>query len=190
MIDPNDFAAPFGDRPVPEPLLALLRFQNELRGAWYSAALRLSAENRSRLARGWSADPAFLSRLIPFARAGASGSFYALWDPDPSRMTTPAQWPVVAFGEDGGEWVVARDVRELLVIGSCDAEPRIDFDRAHYVRSEHHYRKSDGLDAYGEWLRASFQLEPVEDPDAILQAAQAEWQEELERWVQGVLEEA
>nr|WP_297529881.1 hypothetical protein [uncultured Roseateles sp.] len=188
MIDPTDFAAPFGDLPVPESLLALLRFQNDIGYGNYSAALTLTDDDHDGLRYGWSEDPAFLSRLIPFARATASGSFYALWNPDPSQPPMPDRWPVVAFGDEGGEWIVARDVRELLRVSTCDAEPRIDFDRIHYFRSEHHYRKSDGLDAYIEWLRVQLQLAPVDDPEPILAAAQREWQDDFERWIEPFLQ--
>ncbi|OWQ44380.1 hypothetical protein CDL60_25015 [Roseateles noduli] len=188
MIAPPDFAAPFGDLPVPDSLLALLRFQDEIGYGNYSAALTLTADDHDGLRHGWSGDPAFLSRLIPFARATASGSFYALWNPDPSHPPMPDRWPVVAFGDEGGEWIVARDVRELLRVSTCDVEPRIDFDRIHYFRSEHHYRKSDGLDAYIEWLREHLQIAPVDDPEAILAAAQQEWQDDFERWIEPFLQ--
>lgn len=188
MIDPTAFAAPFGGLQVPEALLALLRFQNDVGYGNYSAALTLTDDDHSGLEHGWSGDPAFLSRLIPFARASASGSFYALWNPDPSQTPMPDRWPVVAFGDEGGEWIVARDVRELLRVSSCDVEPRIDFDRIHFFRSEHHYRKSDGLDAYLNWLREQLQLAPVDDPEEILKAAQREWQGDFETWLHGFLQ--
>ena len=188
MIDPTAFAAPFGGLPVPEALLALLRFQNEAGHGNYSAALTLTADDHSGLEHGWSDDPAFLSRLIPFARASASGSFYALWNPDPTQAPMPDRWPVVAFGDEGGEWIVARDVRELLRVSSCDVEPRIDFDRIHFFRSEHHHRQSDGIDAYIAWLREQLQLAPVDDPEEILKAAQREWQADFETWIHGFLQ--
>ncbi|MDH0863539.1 hypothetical protein [Mitsuaria sp. GD03876] len=188
MIDPTDYAAVFGGLPVPAPLQALMRFQNERGDEPYSSALRLARCDRAGLARGWCSDQEFLSRLIPIARAGASASFYALWDPDPSREPAPERWPVVAFGEEGGEWVVARDVRELLRLSSCDLAPRIDFDRVHYDRSEHHHRKSAGLEAYVDWLRVQQQLAPVEDADPILKAAQLQWQSDFEAWIHRFLQ--
>jgi hypothetical protein len=187
MTDLHDYAASFGDLPVPAALLDLLRFQDEVGFGNYSQALSLSAQDRDGLRHGWSADPEFLARLVPFARASASGSFYALWNPDPSQPPLPDRWPVVVFGDEGGEWVVARDVRELLRVSTCDVEPMIDMDRVHYFRSEHHYRKSAGLDRYVEWLREHFQIAPVDDPEEILKAAQKEWQTRFERWMQPIL---
>lgn len=188
MIDPTAFAMPFGGLPVPEPLLALLRFQNAQGDPPYSSALRLRVFERSPLAHGWSADPDFLSRLIPFAQAGGSNSIYALWQPDPSHALAPDRWPVAAFGDEGGEWIVARDARELLRLSSCDLAPRIDFDRIHYDRSELHHRKSAGIDAYVEWLKQNQQLAPMDDPDPILKAAQLQWQHDFERWIHRFLQ--
>lgn len=188
MIDPTQFAAAFGGLPVPVSLLALLRFQNERDRVRYSAALTLSLDGHDALERDWSAESAFLSRLIPFARVGPLGSIYALWNPDPSQPPLPDRWPVVAFGDEGGEWIVARDVRELLRVSSCDVAPRIDFDRIHFFRSEHHHRPSAGIEAYVEWLRTELQLSPVDDPEEILKAAQAEWQAGFERWIQPFLQ--
>ncbi|OWQ93871.1 hypothetical protein CDN99_05440 [Roseateles aquatilis] len=188
MIDPDDYAAQFGDLPVPAALQTLLRFQNEVGYGNYSEALTLSKEGRAGLRHGWSADPEFLARLVPFARATASGSFYALWNPDPSQPPMPDRWPVVVFGDEGGEWIVARDVRELLRVSTCDVEPCIDLDRVHFHRDEHRYRKTPGLDGYVEWLRERFQIAPVDDPEEILKAAQGEWQVAFERWANPILE--
>lgn len=190
MIDFHDYAAVFGDLPVPAALQDLLRFQNEVGYGNYSQALTLSVQDHEVLAIGWSDEDEFLDRMLPFAQASASGSFYVLWNPDPSLALPPDRWPVVVFGDEGGEWVIARDVRELLRVSTCDVEPMIDMDRVHYYRSEHHYRKSAELDRYVEWLRERFQIAPLDDPEEILKAAQQEWQTPFERWMQPILERA
>ncbi|GHG99421.1 hypothetical protein GCM10018780_26100 [Streptomyces lanatus] len=53
-----------------------------------------------------------LDRLIPFAYATHSGSFYALWRCD--DRTDLATLPVIFFGDEGDLYVEAANLRELL----------------------------------------------------------------------------
>src|SRR2546430_16116125 len=98
--------------PVPE-LNLLEELQDQLGPEHCSAGFELTAYgDTSGLEAGWSKAPEFLGRLVPFGQATHSGSFYALWRVD--DRADLATLPVVVFGDEGGQHVVARNLRELL----------------------------------------------------------------------------
>lgn len=178
------YAAAFAPHPVPALLADLLEFQNGIEeGELYSRAIWLSDREKYGLEVGWSKDPAFLSELFPFAVANAGGSFYALWRHDP---TAPIEaWPVVVFGDEGGEWLVARNLAELLAITTIDVEPLVMHDSFFFYKDEddedEDYGPSEQADAYLAWLEAHG-IAPVADPEPVIEAAQAELQETFDQW--------
>ncbi|MFC3449274.1 hypothetical protein [Amycolatopsis speibonae] len=124
-------------------------------------------------------DPEFLSRLIPIAQANGSGSTYAIWrssdEPDLALL------PVVVFGDEGGEQVVARDLRDLLRLLGFDAEITVGHDSAYYFRDEDDDH-SGSHEMFVEWLRERG-LAPAEDPDAVIAAAQEIHGERFRAWI-------
>ena len=198
MIEQSAFADLFRGRPVPQELSRLLDFQNDL-GAEYTESLFLTLRETNGLTAGWSKDPAFLARLTAFGVATGSGSFYALWNPEDG--STPAQWPVIVFGDEGGEWVIAGDVRELLQLAALDVEPMVMHDSAYFYIDEDEEDEDEddgdgeaddgyieGIAAYRDWLKATFDLEAVEDPEPVVEAAQARWQAAFDAWKQPFLD--
>ncbi|WP_431286343.1 hypothetical protein [Roseateles chitinivorans] len=195
MIEQAAFAELFRGRPVPQELSRLLDFQNDL-DAEYTESLFLTLRETNGLTAGWSRDPAFLARLTAFGVATGSGSFYALWNPEDG--SEPAQWPVIVFGDEGGEWVIAGNVRELLQLAALDVEPMVMHDSAYFYiddeddeddeeDEEDEEDEDDGeyieaIVAYRDWLKATFDLEAVEDPDPVVEAAQARWQAAFDAW--------
>ena len=163
--------------PVPE-LNLLKAFQDEAGYGQYSDGFGLDDyDDKSGLSAGWSKDPDFLARLTPFATATGGGSFYALWRPS---------LVVVLFGDEGGQHVVARSLPELFQLLTFDEEPSVDWDGVSYYRPDDH-EASPEHDAYVAWLRTRFDREPVDDPDAIVAAAQAESGERFAAWAGGFL---
>jgi hypothetical protein len=167
--------------PVSE--LNLLKvFQDEYGYESYSDCFGLDDWNDvSGLTAGWSKDPGFLSRLRPFARATGGGSFYAFWEAGDGAQ------PVVVFGDEGGEHVVARDVRELFQLLTFDSEPMVDYDGVTFYRSsddEH----SEAHDEFVNWLDTHFGLAATDDPDRIVGAAQAEYGKRFATWKSAYLD--
>lgn len=76
---------------------------------YYVEALKITSE-----------DSTFISGLIPFAQANHSGSFYAFWLKDGIKDITNA--PIVVFGDEGGQFVVAKDLDDLLRMIALDNE--------------------------------------------------------------------
>ncbi|WAC74738.1 hypothetical protein OU995_08570 [Roseateles sp. SL47] len=195
MIAQADFAALFRGHPVPEELSRLLAFQNDL-GTQYTESLYLTLSETHGLVHGWSSEPAFLERLVAFAVANGSGSFYALWNPEDGSL--PSQWPVVVFGDEGGEWVIASHVRDLLQLAALDVEPYVAHDRVFFYIDEDDDEEEDdedsefdeGIDAYRDWLKSTLGLKAVEDPAPVVDTAQARWQAAFDDWKRPFLEGA
>lgn len=169
----------FAPERVPAPLLALLVFEDEVGSENYSQALSLYVDDKSGLKHGWSSEPAFLEALFPVATANASGSFYALWKaPD---CAGPETWPVVVFGDEGGEWVVARDLATLLAVSAFDVEPMVDHEEVHFHKGPSDW-PSPSIGRYRMWLAQSFAIDPSGDPNALVAEAQALWQRKFDQW--------
>ncbi|MFW5418172.1 hypothetical protein J0910_16290 [Nocardiopsis sp. CNT-189] len=154
----------------------------------------------SGLRAGGSSDPEFLSRLIPFAQANGSGSFYALWRCDDREDL--ASLPVVIFGDEGGQGVAACDLRGLLLLLTEDSELAVDHDGEPYFRGptlEEWRQELDGdeyidteealaaiLEAredYRTWLRENFDLAPPESAEAVLEEARRRHGERFAAWI-------
>jgi hypothetical protein len=172
--------------PVPE-LNQLKAFQDEVGFENYAQGFGLSEYNdTSGLEAGWSKDPQFLGQLIPFAQANGTGSMYALWRLD--DRDDLATLPVAVFGDEGGQHVIARNLRELLQLLGFDTEISVDWDDAYFYRDDED-EHVDGHDAYVAWLRETLGLAPADDPDRIVDAARAEFGERFATWTRTFLPE-
>ncbi|WP_416972723.1 hypothetical protein [Streptomyces sp. 4F14] len=170
--------------PVPE-LNLLKEFQDEFGYEDFADGFGLTQYgDLSGLVAGWSDDPAFTGRLVPFAQATAGGSFYALWRLD--DRTDPATLPVVVFGDEGGQHVVARDLRELFQLLGFDTEISVDWDDAYFYRPEDQ-PDSAHHDEYATWLDRHFGLAVTEEPDAVLAAARKELGQRFADWAEPYL---
>jgi hypothetical protein len=170
--------------PVPE-LNLLKAFQDEAGFEAYAEGFGLTDYNdTSGLAAGWSKEPKFLDRLVPFAQANGTGSMYVLWRLDDREDL--ATLPVVVFGDEGGQHVVARNLRELFQLLGYDSEIYVDWDDAFYSRDdEDEYRPAH--DDYVAWLDSTLGLTPADEPSAIVAAAQAEFGERFATWTRTFL---
>ncbi|MGW6914359.1 hypothetical protein ACWGB8_11130 [Kitasatospora sp. NPDC054939] len=168
MTDPHPLLR--SHAPVPE-LEQLRALQDSVPGAFLADGFELTAPGDTSVpAAGRSADRAFLDRLTPFAQANFSGSLYALWwmddRPDPGTL------PVVVFGDEGGEFVVARSLSEFFRLLACDVEIAVDREGVHIHRRAD-YEPSSGHRALVDWLHTRFGLAPSTDPAALVAAAHA-----------------
>jgi hypothetical protein len=165
--------------PVPE-LNLLMELQDQLGFENYADGFGLTDfGDTSALESGWSKDPEFLRRLEPFAQANGSGSVYALWRHD--DRTDLATLPVVVFGDEGGQHVVARGPRELFQLLGYDCEISVDWDEAYFYRAADDEHR-DEHEAFVAWLDEHFGLAPAGDADAVVAAAQAEYGDRFAAW--------
>jgi hypothetical protein len=173
----KEFATNFKGKEVPGVLAALLKFQEQYGTETYSACFYLDNNGDGGI-ESWSEDPAFLAKLFPFATANGSGSMYVLWD----NGAPSDSMPVLVFGDEGGVHVVARNALELLQLLAYDTEISVDFDEAYFYKSEDDENESEYAEEYKDWLRNSFGVEPAEEPDVIIQAAQEKYKESFDEW--------
>jgi hypothetical protein len=165
--------------PVAE-LNALKEFQDRSGFENYADGFGLIEYNDlSGLQAGWSKDPDFLAQLVPFAQANGTGSFYALWRLD--DRADLATLPIVVFGDEGGQHIVARNLRELLQLLGYDAEVSVDWDEAYFYRDEDQRHRRGHAD-YLAWLDEQFGLHPADDPDTVVALAREEFGERFASW--------
>jgi hypothetical protein len=182
MASMDGFAKNFEPYAVPPELAKLFAFQQGVRKfEGYSKGFWLTEDDKGGL-KTWSEDPAFLSRLLPFAQADGKGSSYVLWTQEASENAST--FPVLAFGGEGGAAVVAENVNDLLRIIAFDTEPMVGDGGIHFDKDEdeddpsHSEQHGD----YVAWL-AELGLEPVEEPATLINAARAKHQTAFEAWV-------
>lgn len=128
--------------PIPE-LNLLKEFQDSLGGQFFAPGFELIAYDHDLDWFCGDAPDAYLERLIPFAYATSSGSFYALWRCD--DRADLADLPVVFFGDEGDLWIEARNLRELFRLLAAEADDPEDRERVAPARER-----------YLAWLERNF----------------------------------
>ncbi|ARF54958.1 hypothetical protein [Streptomyces gilvosporeus] len=179
---------------LPIAELELLRqFEQRDPGGWYAEGFELYGPAEYGRTSGidtWSKDPQFLHAFLAFATANHSGSIYALWrlDGHTDDGTDLATLPVVVFGDEGGVHVVARSLRELFQLLTCDARMWATDECAYFYADEidevdEDHEPSRRHPEYVDWLKREFGLDPVADPDGAIDAAQDELGERFDAWM-------
>ncbi|MFW5417809.1 hypothetical protein J0910_14455 [Nocardiopsis sp. CNT-189] len=155
--------------PVPE-LNALREFEDGLGGGFFSPGFELFEYGKDVDWFCGDAPDAYLDRLIPFAYATSSGSYYALWRLD--DRTDLAALPVVFFGDEGDLRIEACGLRELFRL--LGAEPEDPEDRARLAPARREYLA---------WLDRAFGLAPLGGADDVDGAALEEHTRRFAEWV-------
>lgn len=178
-MDINEFKTNLGLTELPEELEKLIDFQiNHSGNAEYSDGFCVRIDKKTGLQYGWSKDNNFLNKLLPFSRANASGSFYALWVNDDKAPLN--QLPVVVFGNEGGEHIVAENILQLLHLITFDSEIHVSEDSATFKRRRK--KPSENLEKYLEWLKENYKLGKIEKPATIINNAQAKFKSSFDEW--------
>jgi uncharacterized protein YndB with AHSA1/START domain len=102
----------------------------------------------------------FRERLIPFAQANSSGSFFALWRRDDREDF--ATLPVIFCDDEGDHFIAASTLRDLLRLLTLDHAV---FSRQ---RAGHH---APGHHEFVTWLDHRFGLTSPESPDSLFATA-------------------
>lgn len=179
----KNYAPNFADRRIPDELLALQDFeQNYSKDAYYTEGFELIDDDKYGLST-WSKHPSFLDRLIPFAQADGTGSFYAIWVNEAQNLNRS---PIVVFGSEGGCHIVATQLLELLQLLSIDVEPLVDLDGVYYYRDEENYEPSPNVRKYKKWLVQQYQLSSIYnnfEAEQLVEKAQDRYQESFLDWM-------
>lgn len=133
----------------------------------------------------YSTDPEFASRLIQFAVANYTGSGYALWRVDDREDL--ATLPVIVLGDEGGEFPVARNLREFFQLLVADTEISVNSE-AYFLRDDDH-EPSPHHRCYVRWLSDTFGLDGVRRTNRLIAAARAGYGERFEAWMGRFIED-
>ncbi len=156
----------------------------------FSAGFGLTKfDDDSALAARWSRDPQFLNALYPFATANGGGSFYAIWRMRPGDNLSRS--PVIFFGDDGTEYVVARNARELISLvmldtdNDNDAEHEADEDFSAFTRPGSGYSSNLQHHNFAVWVQQNTPRtasNASDDHDLIIKRAQRLYEPSFKQW--------
>jgi hypothetical protein len=178
VLTPKAYAKNFPGFEVPRELLALIEFQNEVGPENYSQGFSLGTDDKG-LLKITSKKREFLSKLMFVADANGTGSDYYFWNDGIAK--TLSDMPVVAFGDEGGQFVVAANLREFLSLVSFDVEASVTNEGVDFAKFE--YEARPAIEPFRAWLKQHFGITPPRSANAIVQAAQKKHQARFERWM-------
>jgi hypothetical protein len=186
----EEFTALFKGYKIPSEIKSLLEFQtSETIPSYYSNAIFLIEEDPG-IIESISEEEDFVNSFIPFAEANSTGSIYAFWVQN-KEVKTLDDCPVVVFGDEGGAFVVSKNVKELLQISAYDVEPVVYMEEFYFpdkeeLMEEDEYDAAEFNNEYLDWLRSDAKLKPIltiEAIDDVLAAAQDQYGDALEQFV-------
>lgn len=165
---------------LPHVLDKLIDFQNDVSGfEYYAQGFGLTIDDKLGL-KSWSGESDFLNQLLPFAQANGSGSFYAIWNNEPTQPID--NMPIVVFGDEGGTHIVAENILQLLQLIAYDTEISVDWSSAYFYKDEEDYNASEDLQKYIQWLKVNFNVSPLQDPTVAIQSAQNKYKASFDEW--------
>lgn len=178
-IDIKEFKNNWGLTAIPEELEKLIYFQSHISSAeFYSHGFAVTIDDKSGL-KSWSEDSSFLDRLLPFAQANGTGSFYAIWNDGTTKPIN--EMPVVVFGDEGGTHIVAENILQLLHLITFDTEISVDLKHAYFYKGGD-YEKSRDLNKFLKWMLENYGLNQTLNPSEIITSAQRKHKEEFDKW--------
>lgn len=174
----DEFRNQFGSYKIPDSLEKLLFFSNEVDFDTFSDGFYLDEYNKTGL-KTYSDNPDFYNSFIEFAKANGSGSSYAFWLIDDDLENCP----IVVFGDEGGIFVVAENVVQLIHLLTFDTEISI-YRNAYFYRDENDddYEESDTHYEFVDWVENNFSIQKIEtneQADVITEKASASYQAKL-----------
>lgn len=178
----KDLVNHFRELNIPQKLLSLLQFDNEIaQSKYFSDGFEFAVDKEKSGLKTYSENNVFLNSIYEFANADGTGSSYGFWLKDGN--VNLEQVPIVAFGSEGGFHVVASNLDDLLQILTFDSEPMIDWDEIYYYKDPDDFEPSAKSKEYIEWLKKVCALEPIENADDVVKKAQIEYKDSFNSWV-------
>lgn len=178
----EQFMQHLGLTELPAELEKLIRFQQEISGfESYSQGFGVLIDDKLGL-KSWSENKDFLNRLLPFAQANGSGSFYTFWLDGTDKSL--GEMPIVVFGDEGGVHVVAENLRQLLGLLTFDAEIYVDHDSVYFYKDADDYEASEDLPAFLEWLQKDYQISQLNEAETekVIENAQEKYKSAFDAW--------
>jgi hypothetical protein len=174
----NEFKDNFELEKVPTELEDIIIFQSNLPNReFYSDGFEIILIAKDWL-KSWSEEENFINKLIPFAQANYSGSFYAIWINNNEKPLN--QLPILVFGDEGGVHIVAENILQLLHLLTYDAEILVDENAAYFSKEKHEASKN--LKEYLKYIKEKYNLEPISETERIIKIAQEKYQRQFNNW--------
>ena len=126
----------------------------------------------------WSDDTEFLYAFQEFAQANQSGSSYAFW----LLEENIDHCPIVVFGDEGGCYVVAENLKDFLHFLSYDVQISV-YEGVSFYKDEDDYEESEQRQLYIDWLKSNLNLEPINEEtevEKLIQKASHKYQKQLD----------
>jgi hypothetical protein len=188
MIDIIDFSKNFNGLTIPPGLVMLLDFQNNIaKDEFYSAGFELTVDEEKYGLKTYSGDVNFLHSILEFADADGMGATYGFWLRNNTKSLEEA--PIVIFGGEGGNHIVASNILALFQILTYDVEPMVSWDKVYYYKDEDDFEASEQSESFKRWLYDNFKINETNNADIIVKAAQEKYQEEFKDWMKNYHEE-
>jgi hypothetical protein len=182
MIDIIDFSKNFNGLTIPTELVMLLDFEKTMPSdEFYSAGFELTVDEAKHGLKTYSEDVVFLNSIMEFADADGMGSTYGFWLRNNNKNLAEA--PIVIFGGEGGNHIVASNILELFQILTYDVEPMVGWDEVYYYKDEEDYEPSEQREAFKKWLFDNFKISETNNADSIVKAAQEKYQAAFKDWM-------
>ncbi len=173
----------FAEYEIPQTLKKLMDFEEEYGEETYSQSFCLLVEKDFYENYFDSEDEEDIKKyekfIKVFASADGTGGVYAFWLSEGKQDLEQA--PIVGYGSEGDIRIVAKNLKELLHLLSFDVEIA---DGCAY-KDDEYYEESPNRPAFIKWLKKEFDIDPVEDEDAIeiiVDEAQEMYQYDFMEW--------
>ncbi|MDM1398418.1 cell wall assembly protein [Myroides odoratimimus] len=186
----EEFTALFKGYKVPNEIKSLLEFQtSENIPSYYSNAIYLIDEDPG-IIESISEEEEFVNSFVPFAEANSTGSIYAFWVQD-KAVKSLDNCPIVVFGDEGGVFIVAKNIKELLQISAYDVEAVVFMEEFYFPDKEELIEEGE-FDAtefnkeFLDWVRTDAKLKPIltiEAIDEVIANAQDQFADDLEQFI-------
>ena len=153
MIKKSDFEKNFLGLTIPDELIKLLDFQNNIsKNDFFAEGFELNVDEDKHGLKTFSENEEFLKSILEFAIADGTGATYGFWRINNSQDLNEV--PIVAFGSEGEFSIVAESCFDLFKILAFDTEPIMDWNDIHYTKTND---KTDGIEFPSSVLPSSSQ---------------------------------
>lgn len=179
-MDKNSFLKYFLKYYPSQKLIDLLNFTNTIsKSDWFSDGFELTIDTGKDGLKTYSNNLTFLKSFFVFANADNTGSVYAFWKISDNLEDNP----IVAFGDEGGFHIIAKNLDEFFQILAYDAEPMIDWENISYYKNESTYEQSKYINEYKKWLTDKYKISVNVDADIIVEKAKKVYQNKFNQWI-------
>lgn len=156
-------------------------------GKYFSEGFELASSKKDFGICSWSNETGFITKLIPFAQADATGSFYSVWLTDEDLE----KCPILVFGSEGGVHLVANNLNQLLRLISYDCEPMVDFEGVTFSRDINDYEASPMNDEYKRIL-TELGIQPIAEAlevTELINTVQNTYETKFSEWLKKYIPE-